>query len=92
MNVLSVVIPAYNEEGGIAEIIERTLSIRHKLAEAAVDDLELIVVDDGSSDRTADITAANAQVRLIRHPVNRECSGIARSSSPVCDDRIAFHQ
>ena len=71
MNVLSVVIPAYNEEGGIAEIIQRTLSIRPKLAEASVDDLELIVVDDGSSDRTADIAAENPQVRLIRHPVNR---------------------
>ncbi len=71
MNVLSVVIPAYNEEGGIAEIIERVLAIRPSLAEAGVDDLELIVVDDGSSDKTADITAEYSQARLIRQPVNR---------------------
>ena len=71
MNVLSVVIPAYNEEGGIAQIIERVLSIRPRLAEAGVDNLELIVVDDGSRDRTADIAACYPNVRLVRHPVNR---------------------
>lgn len=74
-NMLSVVIPAYNEEGGIAEIIERVLTIRPALAEAGVGDLELIVVDDGSSDKTADITAeysqADTTVRLIRQPANR---------------------
>ena len=53
MDVLSVIIPAYNEEGGIAQIIERTLSIRPSLQESGVDDLELIVVDDGSRDETA---------------------------------------
>jgi glycosyltransferase involved in cell wall biosynthesis len=71
MNVLSVVIPAYNEEGGIAQIIERVLSTRPRLADAGVDDLELIVVDDGSRDETATITARYPKVRLIRHPVNR---------------------
>jgi len=70
-NILSVVIPAYNEEGGIAEIIERVLAIRPKLADAQVDDLELIVVDDGSHDKTADIAARYSQVHLIRQPVNR---------------------
>ena len=70
-NVLSVVIPAYNEEDGIAEIIERVLAIRPGLADVEVDGLELIVVDDGSSDKTADIAAGYSQVRLIRQPVNR---------------------
>jgi len=71
MNVLSVVIPAYNEEGGIAQIIERVLSTRPGLAKAGVDDLELIVVDDGSRDKTAAVAGRYSQVRLIRHPVNR---------------------
>ena len=71
MNVLSVVIPAYNEEGGIAEIIERVLSIRSKLVDVGVDDLELIVVDDGSRDGTATVTARYPKVRLIRHPANQ---------------------
>ena len=71
MNTLSVVIPAYNEEGGIAQIIERVLSTRPRLSDAGVDDLELIVVDDGSRDETAAIIARYPRVRLIRHPVNR---------------------
>jgi glycosyltransferase involved in cell wall biosynthesis len=71
MNVLSVVIPAYNEEGGIAEIIERVLAIRPGLADVDVNDLELIVVDDGSSDETATIATDYSEVHLIRQPVNR---------------------
>ncbi len=46
---LSVVIPALNEEDGIADIVRRIASIRDGLNEAGVDDLEIIVVDDGSS-------------------------------------------
>jgi len=70
MNVLSIVIPAYNEERGIAQIIERTLAIRPRLQEVGVD-MELLVVDDGSRDRTAEIAARYPEVRMIRHTVNR---------------------
>jgi len=71
MNVLSIVIPAYNEEGGIASIIERVLSIRPRLREAGVDDMELIVVDDGSRDRTVEIATQYPQIRLVRHVCNQ---------------------
>ena len=71
MTALSIVIPAYNEEHGIANIIERVLPIRASLREVGVDDMELIVVDDGSHDRTADIAAQYPEVRLIRHTVNQ---------------------
>ena len=37
MNVLSVVIPALNEENGIADIVERVLSIKEPLAEPGHD-------------------------------------------------------
>ncbi len=71
MNVLSVVIPAYNEEGGIAQIIERALSIAPRLRDVGVDDMELIIVDDGSRDSTAKIASGYAQVRLARHDGNQ---------------------
>jgi glycosyltransferase involved in cell wall biosynthesis len=71
MPALSVVIPAYNEEDGIADIVERVLSVKTPLAEAGVQEMELIVVDDGSSDRTAEIVASYPQVRLIRHAKNK---------------------
>jgi glycosyltransferase involved in cell wall biosynthesis len=71
MSTLSVVIPAYNEEDSIEAIVERMLAVREPLAEVGVEGLELIVVDDGSSDRTAEIVAAYPQVRLVRHATNK---------------------
>jgi glycosyltransferase involved in cell wall biosynthesis len=68
---LTVVIPAYNEENGIAEIAQRVLAIAPSLPAAGVSDLELVVVDDGSRDRTAEVASAIPGVRLIRHPRNR---------------------
>ena len=65
MTTLSVVIPAYNEESGIKEIALRVLAIKPALAEVGVEDLELIVVDDGSSDKTGDIARSIQGVRLI---------------------------
>ncbi len=71
MTTLSVVIPAYNEESGIAAIAGRVLAVKDALLQAGVEDLELIVVDDGSRDRTAEIASAVQGVRLVRHPRNR---------------------
>ena len=71
MTVLSVVIPAYNEENGIAEIAERVLSVKESLKESGVEDLELLVVDDGSRDNTAAVAGGIDGVRLIRHEKNR---------------------
>lgn len=68
---LSVVIPALNEEDGIAAIIERIEATRSGLASVGVTGLEIIVVDDGSQDRTGEIAASYESVRLIRHPHNR---------------------
>jgi glycosyltransferase involved in cell wall biosynthesis len=58
---VSVVLPAYNEEQGIAAVVEglRARSV-----------LEVVVVDDGSSDRTAERAAA-AGARVVRHPYNK---------------------
>jgi glycosyltransferase involved in cell wall biosynthesis len=56
MTTLSVVIPAYNEENGIAEIVNRVLAVKDDLKKVGVDELELLVVDDGSKDKTAEIT------------------------------------
>lgn len=71
MSSLSVVIPAYNEESGIAQIAERVLATRDSLGRAGINDLELLVVDDGSADKTAQIASAIPGVQLIRHPQNK---------------------
>lgn len=65
---LSVIVPAYNEEQTIASVIEALLAQAPNLH-------EIIVVDDGSSDRTAEIAAhyseTNPCVHLIRQPKNQ---------------------
>ena len=71
MTVLSIVIPAYNEEHGIAEIANRVLAVEPALKVAGIERLELLVVDDGSKDRTAEVAATISGVSLIRHPKNR---------------------
>ena len=69
--MLSVVIPAYNEEAGIADIVERVLKVRPTLADIGVS-LELLVVDDGSSDQTASIVRDGyPEVRLVQHNPNK---------------------
>ncbi|HZM24467.1 MAG TPA: glycosyltransferase family 2 protein [Anaerolineales bacterium] len=71
MTILSVVIPAYNEEKGIAEIACRVLAVEPDLKNAGVDQLELLIVDDGSKDRTAEVASKIAGVNLICHPRNK---------------------
>jgi glycosyltransferase involved in cell wall biosynthesis len=61
---ITVVIPAYNEELGIGSTLEAVKSLVPDTV------AEVIVVDDGSTDRTAEIAAA-AGVRVIRHASNR---------------------
>jgi glycosyltransferase involved in cell wall biosynthesis len=70
MTILSVIIPAYNEESGIAQVIQRVLDVRPALARINVD-LEFIIVDDGSRDRTAALVSKYPEVRLIQHLKNR---------------------
>jgi dolichol-phosphate mannosyltransferase len=67
MNTLSVVIPAYNEERFIGTLLDRIRAV--DLAPLGYQ-MELIVIDDKSRDRTADIVAAVPDVHLIRMETN----------------------
>jgi glycosyltransferase involved in cell wall biosynthesis len=71
---VSIIIPAYNEEKAIGEDIDSI-----KLAmEGSGYEYEILVVDDGSWDRTADI-ASERGARVVRHPENRG-SGASRKT------------
>ncbi|MBI2549277.1 glycosyltransferase family 2 protein [Candidatus Woesearchaeota archaeon] len=65
--VISVVIPAYNEENTIHRVLEETLSILKSLKIA----FEILVINDGSSDKTVEVVASFPKVKLISHQFNR---------------------
>ncbi len=71
--ILSVVIPALNEEDSIASIIERSLASRQEIFEkTSVTELEVIVVSDGSTDRTVEIARKYlSEIKLIIFEKNR---------------------
>ena len=68
---LSVVIPALNEEDGIADIVTRILDTLESLRAVGVEELEVVVVDDGSTDKTPEIVESMPGVVLVRHETNR---------------------
>jgi glycosyltransferase involved in cell wall biosynthesis len=68
---LSVVMPAHNEEVAIADTVCSTLNA----VSAWTEDFEVIIVDDGSQDRTGaildEIAARDPRVRVIHHGTNQ---------------------
>lgn len=64
--MISVVIPAYNEENSIGDTVRKTFSV---LNQSSCQPIEVIVVDDGSSDNTLK-EAETAGARVIFHPHN----------------------
>lgn len=67
MDVLSIVIPAYNEERFIGTLLERIRQVDLTPLGLAT---EVIVVDDHSADRTSEIVKGFPEARLHRMPVN----------------------
>ncbi|MBF0135800.1 MAG: glycosyltransferase family 2 protein [Magnetococcus sp. DMHC-1] len=63
MKTLSIIIPAYNEEQFIGQLLERILAVD---TESLGFGKEIIVVDDGSRDATGSVAAAFAGVRVLR--------------------------
>lgn len=69
---LTIVIPALNEEQAIGGTIERCLAAARELVQPGLlADVEIIVVSDGSTDRTAEIAQSFGGVQTIVFPKNR---------------------
>jgi glycosyltransferase involved in cell wall biosynthesis len=68
---ISAFFPAFNDEGTIAEMVRDVLAVLPTLA----DDYEVLVIDDGSTDRTATVLDELARglpcLRVIHHHENR---------------------
>ena len=65
--LLSVIVPVFNERSTVAEVIRRIRAVELPV------DIEVIVVDDGSSDGTDKVLAAlgDSSIRVIEHERNR---------------------
>ncbi len=75
MDLVSIVIPAYNEQEAIGDDLDLVILTM----DAADIPYEIIVVNDGSTDRTAEIAAAKHGVQVIHHGRNRG-TGAARTT------------
>ncbi|MDA8134967.1 MAG: glycosyltransferase family 2 protein [Desulfobacteraceae bacterium] len=63
---ISYVVPAFNEESSILNTLQRLIKI---LSETGIT-YEIILVNDGSRDKTIELSAQFPEVRVINHPVN----------------------
>ncbi|SCL15458.1 glycosyltransferase family 2 protein [Micromonospora inyonensis] len=63
---LSILMPVFNEEERIADALKQALAVEYPC------DIELLVVDDGSRDGTAEVLSRvdDARLRVITHPRN----------------------
>ncbi len=88
---VSVVFPAYNEEDNLTEVVAKAQAF---LA-ATVADYRIVIVNDGSADRTGEIALLLSRddplhVLVVTHEVNRGygaavCSGLAAAAKTGCD-------
>ncbi len=63
--MISVIIPAHNEEEAIGTVLDELIDALKGQT------YEIIVVDDGSTDNTAEIVQQKESVELIQHPINK---------------------
>jgi len=88
---LTVFFPAYNDSGTIASLVISARTTAQKLTR----DFEIIVVNDGSADHTAEIADELAhtypEVRVIHHPKNRGYGGALRSGFAGATKDLIFY-
>jgi glycosyltransferase involved in cell wall biosynthesis len=88
---LSVFFPAYNDSGTIASMVIRAV----KAASALTADFEIIIVNDGSADATAELADELArtypQVRVVHHPRNRGYGGALQTGFRSATKEFIFY-
>ena len=88
---VSVFFPAYNDSGTIASMVIRAV----KAASELTSDYEVIVVNDGSADATAEVADELARtyphVRVVHHPINRGYGGALQTGFRSATKALIFY-
>jgi glycosyltransferase involved in cell wall biosynthesis len=88
---LSVFFPCYNERDNITRVTESAVAVLEQLQS----DFEIIIVDDGSSDGTAEVAGnictKDNRVRLIRHSENRGYGAALQSGFRASKKELIFY-
>jgi glycosyltransferase involved in cell wall biosynthesis len=88
---LSVVFPAYNDAGTIASMVVAARLAARRVA----DEFEIVVVNDGSADHTAEVLAELESVfpdlRVVHHPKNRGYGGALRTGFQTATKELIFY-
>jgi glycosyltransferase involved in cell wall biosynthesis len=91
---LSILMPVYNESATVVDVVKRVLDVTYPC------DVELVAVDDGSRDGSADLLAAldDARLTLVRHDRNRGKGAAIRTAAQhatgdymiICDADLEY--
>jgi glycosyltransferase involved in cell wall biosynthesis len=89
---LSIVLPAYNEQDNVTDAVGTAA----RAAAAVVPDYEIVVVDDGSRDATAQRLAAlvpgmDGRLRVLGHPVNKGYGAALRAGFQAARGELVFY-
>lgn len=88
---ISVFFPCFNEAESIVPLVEKTVTVVKEIS----DDFEIIIVDDGSSDGTAEIADRLAgeteQVKVVHHEVNSGYGSALQSGFRAATKELVFY-
>lgn len=88
---LSVFFPCHNEQEHIAKLVNQTLGV----LEDTCGDFEVIIVDDGSRDRTAaiadELAGEDTRIRVVHHPTNMGYGAALQSGFKAACKELVFY-
>lgn len=89
--LLSIIVPVYNEEENVQPLVEAVLDV----LSGDTDFLELLLVDDGSQDRTAalarELASREPRIRLVRHEHNRGLGAAIRTGLEAAEGDLILY-
>lgn len=84
MRGITIFFPAYNEESYIRRAVKAAMEVgNHMVKDEEIDDYEILIVNDASSDKTAaiadELSSGDKRIRVIHHSVNKGLGGALKT-------------